>query len=316
VANDPYTPERAPIIPQNPVRSRPPRLPPHLVALFESSKARFGKKPLSIKHLLSPPSLPERARDPHSRDAMLFGRFSLRRTANIHRRFMRTEMAKLIPPLEIRYQYRSLPLTAPERADNEANHARTVAVDHDSPADLLMAGARVQPIGFESTTIFREVEAFARPVPRPIPRRQRRSEGVISKTPSDLKTFPLPVSPSVGGRSLTCESSSMSGIGRCAWMALRRNPRFLRRRFAEILAETPILHHITPPSSESAWKCSSSSRSEKSIDPTTPSSTKSFRSNWAVSISQLALSSYSQAVGNGVLIGCSDRAWIQRAHSK
>ena len=141
IANDPNTPERAPIIPQAPERSRPPKLPAVLQSIFAFAPARPSGKTLSSEQLHTPPPLPERAINSNSTEARLLGPFSLRRTSNIHRRFLRDEMSRLLPPLEV-------------------PHAST-------------STSIIPPVAFEGTNARRQLEEWASPPPPLLPRRQR-----------------------------------------------------------------------------------------------------------------------------------------------
>ncbi|KDR85375.1 hypothetical protein GALMADRAFT_355186 [Galerina marginata CBS 339.88] len=95
---DPSTLLPEPIIP-GVEKSRPPIYSPELKALLTSSLARLNR-PLDRKDLLTPRSLPPRA-DPLSEEARLFGPFSKRREVNIRWRFFRSELKKILPPLNL-----------------------------------------------------------------------------------------------------------------------------------------------------------------------------------------------------------------------
>lgn len=115
-------------------KSRPPTYTPELVALHTSSLSRTSKA-LSPKALQVPTTLPERA-DPKSELARLLGPFSKRREVNIHKRFYKEELLKILPPLEV------------------------VTPHNDSQQD---AGPNrpLRGTGLESTNVFEEVEAIS-----------------------------------------------------------------------------------------------------------------------------------------------------------
>jgi len=69
------------------------------MALLTSSYSRTTK-PLSKKGAERPCELPTRA-DPSSEEARIFGPFSKRREVNIRRRFIKTEVKKVFPPIDI-----------------------------------------------------------------------------------------------------------------------------------------------------------------------------------------------------------------------
>lgn len=157
--------------------------------------------------------LPARA-DPASEEARLLGPFSLRRKANIHRRFFREELGRTMPPLEL------------HGADPISDNPEVIAKSDLSAKPL---PTLVVPIGLENTGVFKELEAFAKTSAKPVPRRARLREGMRLTNGDPSTTFSQNAS--------SCRNDSIPET------TGPRLPRYLRRRFREILAQTPILTH-------------------------------------------------------------------------
>ena len=118
--------------------------------------------------------LPARA-DPASEEARLLGPFSLRRKANIHRRFFREELGRTMPPLELQHG-----------ADLVSDNPEVIAKSDMSAKPL---PTLVVPIGLEDTGVFKELEAFAKPLAKPVPRRVRLREGIRPTNGDPPTTF-------------------------------------------------------------------------------------------------------------------------------
>jgi hypothetical protein len=261
IASDPKTPERDAIIPQSPIKSRPPKLPPALVSIFGFTHAR-RTKPLPPESLSSPPMLPPRA-DPASEEARLLGPFSLRRKKNVHRRFFREELGRTMPPLELRHRVDLI----------TGNNGLSSLTAISSPPG-------VAPVGLESTGVFEELEALAKPAGKPGPRRVRLRE-------------PLPATP---GES-TVPYSQNAPSSRNIFISQDAGPRllrFMRRRFQEILAQTPILTQADAAAQINGYS--------------TP------KGQWVASLSPLALLR-SAALGKPIsaVVTHEDLTWVRRA---
>ncbi|KAK7680570.1 hypothetical protein QCA50_016352 [Cerrena zonata] len=130
--HDPAAPLPERIIPAV-EKSRPPTYTPELAALHTSSLSRTSKA-LTSKALQVPPTLPERA-DPNSKLARLLGPFSKRREVNIHKRFYKEELLKILPPLEV---------VALEQNDSQESSAHPI-----------------RGTGLEFTNVFEDIEAIS-----------------------------------------------------------------------------------------------------------------------------------------------------------
>ncbi|KAF9508915.1 hypothetical protein BS47DRAFT_1349878 [Hydnum rufescens UP504] len=221
IQSDPSTPEREPLIPANPSRSRPPKLPQSLTALFNFPPARTTGKSISPAQLHNPPTLPLRA-DPHSEEARLLGPLSLRREVNIHWKYFTEEKSRILPPLEMRMT-EAIP------------DGKIGTKDPDSRVSLIKRG--VNPDG---TPLFEMLERLATPPPPKLPRRaHRRGPEVLPENPhhsQEINAVPKEV-PVLPATSVTRTSHASKPP--------TRSLRFFRRRYQEILASTPILHYVT-----------------------------------------------------------------------
>lgn len=132
--HDPAAPLPERIIPAV-EKSRPPTYTPELAALHISSVSRTTKA-LTAQALQVPPTLPERA-DPKSELARLLGPFSKRREVNIHKRFYKEELLKILPPLEV------------------------VPLSQTDPQGSVVLKSPMRGTGLESTNVFDEIESLA-----------------------------------------------------------------------------------------------------------------------------------------------------------
>lgn len=197
--------------------------------------------------------LPLRA-DPASEEARLLGPFSLRRKKNIHRRFVREELSRTMPPLELKH-----------RAD--------LISDNDLTAISPLAGIGL--VGLERTGVFNELETLAKLVGKPVPHRVRLRETLRAA----VGKFIDPSAPNASSISVPEDAGLL---------------RFMRRRFREILAQTPVLTRT-----DAAAHVSSS---------TTP------KDQWVASLSPLALlRSVSLGKPTSAAISRGDLVWVRRA---
>ncbi|KAG5635066.1 hypothetical protein H0H81_012547 [Sphagnurus paluster] len=148
----------APIIPSV-KKSQPPVYSPELQTLLTSSDSR-RTKPLSLKSLAFPPTLPSRA-NPASEDARLLGPFSKRREVNTRWRYFSKEWKKVRPPLQV-------VLT------NTISEETQFATSSD---EVVRAGIR--GIGMQGRGVFEDIKAIVGPVitPKRLTRRERHGDG-------------------------------------------------------------------------------------------------------------------------------------------
>ena len=202
--SDPSTPLPSPIIP--PLESsRPPVYPPELTALLTSKLSRTSSS-RTQKQLQHPPTLPQRA-DPKSSDAKILGPLSKRREVNLKWRFFEEEMTKVQLPIEV-----------------SRVHVVQASMSHDKPAetntieraDIRDAEQLIPPpVGFQGTSVLRDLEAIASPNPN-LPKRTSNS--------------PL--------QSATDSTSSTSTANK-----------FIRRQHRKLLGKIPILTYFRHPDS-------------------------------------------------------------------
>ena len=202
--SDPSAPLPPPIIP--PLESsRPPVYSLELTALLTSrlSRASASRTPKQLQH---PPTLPQRA-DPESSDAKILGPLSKRREFNLKWKFFKEEMTKVQPPIEV-----------------SRVHIVQASASHDNPAETsTIEGADIKdaeqltppPVGFQGTSVLRDLEAIASPNPN------------LPKRPSNP---PL--------QSATGSTPSTSTANR-----------FIRRQHRKILGKIPILTYFKHPDS-------------------------------------------------------------------
>jgi hypothetical protein len=184
-------------------RSAPPNYPPALQAFFASEHSRIGNL-LRPAQLESPPALPPRA-DPNSEEARLLGPLSLRRRANIHWRFHSYEVSRIYPPLEIRVR----------KLDDGRVTEQPNSVD-------VLQKLGLTAVGMEGSPIFEEIERLARsPELKPWTRRDEK----IADLAGTLRT-----------------KSRIPWAGKDSRATSNFSPRFLRRRYQELLSQTPLLH--------------------------------------------------------------------------
>lgn len=214
--------------------------------------------------------LPVRA-DPTSEEARLLGPFSLRRKSNIHRRFFREELGRTLPPLELRHE---ADLTTGNEAAGGSNF---------TAASLPTS---VASVGLEYMGVFEELEALARPPVKPMPRRARLREAMRPTHREPTADDPQKTPSGSNGPSPDVASPPL--------------PRPQRRRFGEILAQTPIL---TP--------------TEKKIRVDDRFPKPMPQGQWAASLSPLALLR-SSALGKpaSAIVSREDLSWIRRSQER
>lgn len=175
-----------------------------MTALLVSPLSRHGSIKRTSKQLQHPPILPKRA-DPTSDDAKVLGPFSKRREVNLRWRFFDQEMSRVQPPIEV---------------------SRTHAIKEHRPLDSPAGKSTIwerdtgsskqptpPPVGFQGTSVFRDLEAIASPIPNA-------QKGAVDPTHRD----PAHNTPS---------ASTLN--------------RFIRRQHRKILAKIPILTYSKPP---------------------------------------------------------------------
>lgn len=140
---DPYLPQREPIIP-GVEESRPPSYTRTLLALVSSPISRRPTKATPTSEILWPRTLPERA-DPNSEAARLLGPLSLRRTKNIHHRFYAEQTGRVIPPLEVR-----TPFSTEEQA-KQGLHIPQTGLEALNPIEMLVKLATPPPSSTSSS---------------------------------------------------------------------------------------------------------------------------------------------------------------------
>jgi hypothetical protein len=146
-------------------KSRPPVYSPELKALCTSGHSRTTR-PLSLKMLDFPPTLPARA-DPASDDARLLGPLSKRREVNIRWRYFVNQWKKVYPPLQV-------------VANDGSNGVHQGVKD----ADLLRAGIR--GFGMQGRGVFEDILSIAGPL--------RTSNSLTRKERRNVEVFPDPTS--------------------------------------------------------------------------------------------------------------------------
>jgi len=129
-------------------------------ALLTSGHSR-ATKPLALKSLGSPPTLPSRA-DPASDDARLLGPFSKRREVNIRWRYFVTEWKKVYPPLQV-----------------VAYDPSCGVCEGVKEADIQRVGIR--GFGMQGQGIFEDVLSIAGPLrlPNTLTKKERRNVGIV-----------------------------------------------------------------------------------------------------------------------------------------
>jgi hypothetical protein len=153
-------------------KSRPPVYSPELKALLTSGHSR-ATKPLTLKSLDFPPTLPTRA-DPASEDALLLGPLSKRREVNIRWRYFVNEWKKIYPPLQ-------LVANDPSRGVHEGV----------KDTDLLRAGIR--GFGAQGKGVFEDILSIAGPLrtSSSLTRKERRNANIVPEpTSSHLDRHP------------------------------------------------------------------------------------------------------------------------------
>ena len=132
-----------------------------MTALLGSILSRHGSSPRAEKHLQNPPTLPSRF-DPASADAKILGPLSKRREVNLRWRFFKEEIAKVRPPIEVSREHviqASMPL---EKSTETGTIEGVDTGNAKQPTP--------PPVGFQGTSILRDLESIASPSPN-IPRR-------------------------------------------------------------------------------------------------------------------------------------------------
>ena len=171
---DPSSPLPPPIIP--PLESsRPPVYSPELTALLTSNLSRSGasRTPKQLQH---PPILPQRA-DPETPDAKILGPLSKRREVNLKWRFFEEETAKVQPPIEASRVH----VVQPSASHNKPAETSTIEGADIRDAEQLIP----PPVGFQGTSVLRDLEAIASPNPN-LPKRTSNPplRGATNSTPS------------------------------------------------------------------------------------------------------------------------------------
>ena len=202
--SDPSAPLPPPIIP--PLESsRPPVFSPEMTALLTSKLARPGAS-RTAKQLRHPPTLPQRA-DPESSDAKILGPLSKRREVNLRRRFFEEETARVQLPIEVSRVHVVQPSTS---------HGKPAETSTIEGAEIGDAEQLIPPsVGFQGTSVLRDLEAIASPNPN-LPKRAR--------------------NPSL--QSATNSTPSTSTVNR-----------FIRRQHRKLLGKIPILTYFKHPNS-------------------------------------------------------------------
>ncbi|KAF9650350.1 hypothetical protein BDM02DRAFT_3076107, partial [Thelephora ganbajun] len=203
--SDPAAPLPPPIIPAV-ESSRPPVYSPEMAALLSSNLSRHGTSPRTAKQLQHPPILPKRA-DPESSDAKILGPLSKRREVNLRWRFFEEETAKVQPPIEVSRVHTIQASTSFDKS------AKTDATERTDTRDVRKPTP--PPVGFQGTSVLRDLESIASPNPN-IPKRVRNS------------SFP----------NLTNDTSPISTVNH-----------FIRRQHRKLLGKIPILTYLKHPNS-------------------------------------------------------------------
>ena len=127
-----------------------------MTALLTSELSRQASSPRTSKQLQHPPILPPRA-DPESSDAKILGPLSKRREVNLRWRFFEEETARVQPPIEV-----------------SRVHVSRASKSHDKPGETgTIEGSEIRDVerstppsvGFQGTTVLRDLEAIAFPNP-------------------------------------------------------------------------------------------------------------------------------------------------------
>jgi hypothetical protein len=179
-----------------------------MTALLGSTLSRQGSTQRTSKQLQHPTTLPDRA-DPASPDAKILGPLSKRREVNIRWKFFKTETAKAQPPIEAS-RVHVLQTPAPPHKP-----VKTSAIGEPDAENAKQPTP--PPVGFQGTSVLRDLEAIASPNPN---------------TPKQVKGLTLP-----DPRPSTT-STSTSTVNR-----------FIRRQHRKILANIPVLTYFKHPNS-------------------------------------------------------------------
>ena len=162
---------------------------------------------MSAAELFTPRTLPERALNPASEEARLLGPFSLRRLANIHQRQFKEQIRRVLPPLEVQK-------IASEESQNTSQDG----------------GVYVPQTGLEQYNPVGALVKLASPGPSTIPRRaSRTSKGAEQNAEEHMCTQREAVTENRKNAKVT--------VGRLA----NQSPRWLRRRYRELLSEIPSI---------------------------------------------------------------------------
>ena len=162
--------------------------------------------PRTEKQLRHPPLLPPRA-DPGSSDARILGPLSKRREVNLRWRFFKKETAKVQPPIEVS---RIHVVQASKSHDKSAETSTT-----EGPEAGDMERPTPPSVGFQGTSVLRDLEAIAFPNPN-IPKRAR--------------------DPPLQGATNTA-------------LPISTVNRFIRRQHRKLLGKVPILTYFKHPNS-------------------------------------------------------------------
>ncbi|KAL8277965.1 hypothetical protein RQP46_009597 [Phenoliferia psychrophenolica] len=199
---------------------------PSLSALLTSSISHTTRPPRP-SHLISPPSLPPRA-DPSSEEARLLGPLTPQRVRAIRLRYWNSQTAKLRAPLAVQVR-------AAAGGENGQQLVRSAGV-----ASGVLQKAGVMGVDVEAGwRRLEELEGKAR-VPddaRPrVPRRLQTRDERTTKGPTPFATPPKPQQERKVPRILSPLANNTK------WhLPKTLSPRLLRRRFAHVLDNSPIL---------------------------------------------------------------------------
>lgn len=183
-----------------------------MTALLGSTLSRHGSIQHTEKQLEHPPTLPQRA-DPTSSDAKILGPFSKRREVNIRRRFFKSETAKVQPPIELFRVHVLQASTSPDKlAKPDAIEPKAESAKQPSPPPI---------VGFQGTSVFRDLEAIASPN--------------------------LDIQKRVVGSALPIPPSSITSVHIRTSTPTTKVNRFIRRQHQKILARIPILTYLEHP---------------------------------------------------------------------
>jgi len=179
---------------------------PEVAALLASALSRHGSSTRTAKQLRHPPTLPARA-DPKSSDAKILGPLSKRREVNLRWRFFEEETARVRPPIEVSRVHTIQPSAPLDKPAETKIIEQTDAGNVWQPTPL--------SVGFQGTSVFRDLELVASPNPNP----PKRASDPSLPNPAN-NTLPTPTV-----------------------------NRFIRRQHRKLLRKIPILTYLRHPKS-------------------------------------------------------------------